>query len=233
MSFGQPPEKVDFWYRDQGLTVNSALTVRDPAGNVLASFNGANSWVNVVVNGPIGTIELKNNAAAGTFYTVIDDFTAEFGSTKVYCTAKPGLACGTPSIASSGQASATASSGFTISASPARSNKTGILLYTPSGRANQPFPAGGHILCLATPPLRRGGPTNSGGTPGPNCDGVFSIDWNAFAQGVWMPPGGQMQSNPAGFLKTIGQVVNVQWWGRDTLSTGTFMSDALEYTVCP
>ena len=84
-----------------------------------------------------------------------------------YCTAKPGLACGVPSISSTGTPSASATSGFIVQASPARSKKTGILLYTSTGRANQPFPSGNHILCLATPPLRRGGPTDSGGTPGP------------------------------------------------------------------
>jgi len=62
---------------------------------------------------------------------------------------------------------------------------------------------------------------------------VFTIDWNAFAHGVWMPPGGQAPNNPAPFLVSAGQVVNVQWWGRDSVMTGSFMSDALEYTVCP
>jgi plastocyanin len=150
-----------------------------------------------------------------------------------YCTAKGGLACGPTAIASVGVPSATAASGFTITAAPARSNKPGILLYTSAGRANLPFPQGGHILCIQASPLRRGGPTASGGTPGPNCDGVFTIDWNAFAHGVWVPPGGQTPNSPAPFLLVIGQQVNAQWWGRDTVATGSFMSDALEYRVCP
>ena len=150
-----------------------------------------------------------------------------------YCTAKPGLACGVPSISSTGTPSASATSGFLIQASPARSKKTGILLYTSTGRANQPFPSGGHILCLSTPPLRRGGPVDSGGTPGPNCDGVFTLDMNAFAHGLWVPQGGQASNNPAPFLRSISQQINCQWWGRDSVATGTFMSDALEYIVCP
>jgi len=151
----------------------------------------------------------------------------------IYCTAKSGLACGLPSISSTGTPSAAATSGFVIQAGPARSNKTGILLYTNTGRANQPFPSGGHILCLSTPPLRRGGPTDSGGTPGPNCDGVFTLDMNAFAHGLWVPPGGQAANNPAPFLLSAGQQINCQWWGRDSVASGSFMSDALEYTICP
>ena len=232
VSFGQTLQGVDFWYRDQSSSVQSQVLVCDPSFNVLASFNGSTAWTHVQVSGPIAQIDVLNLSATSG-HAVIDDFKAIFGSTVIYCTAKSGLACGTPAIAFSGQASATALSGFTISAAPARSNRTGILLYTSSGRANLPFPAGGHILCIASSPLRRGGPTSSGGTPGPNCDGVFTIDWNAFSHGVWVPPGGQAANNPAPFLLSAGQVVNVQWWGRDSVASGSFMSDALEYTVCP
>jgi hypothetical protein len=233
VNFGQPLQGVDFWYRDESNSVKSQVLVCDPNFNVLATFNGSTSWTHVQFTGTIGQIDVLNLTPSSTAHAVIDDFKAIFGTTLTYCTAKSGLACGTPAIAFSGQSSATAVSGFTISAAPARSNRTGILLYTSSGRANLAFPAGGHILCIATSPLRRGGPTSSGGTPGPNCDGVFTIDWNAFAHGVWAPPGGQAANNPAPFLVSAGQVVNVQWWGRDSLATGSFMSDALEYTVCP
>ena len=56
---------------------------------------------------------------------------------------------------------------------------------------------------------------------------------NAFAQGLWVPPGGQAPNNPAPFLTTAGQQINVQWWGRDTPGTGSFMSDGLEYVTGP
>ena len=147
----------------------------------------------------------------------------------VYCTAKAGLACGTPSIAATGIPSASATSGFTISAAPAGSNRMGILLYTSSGRANVPFPSSGHILCVQAP-LKRGGPANSGGTPG-GCDGVFALDMNQYASGNYNP--GFPTHNPATFLLTPGQQVNCQWWGRDSVATGSFMSDAIEYLVCP
>ena len=147
----------------------------------------------------------------------------------LYCTPKSGLACGTPSIGSFGTPSASSTSGFTVVASPARSNRTGILLYTSAGRANLAFPAGGHILCIAPSPLRRGGPANSGGTAGPNCDGTFSLDMNAFASGNYMP--GFPTHSPAGFLSSVGQTVNCQWWGRDSVATGSYMTGGVEYVV--
>ena len=141
------------------------------------------------------------------------------------------MACGTPVVMFAGAPSASATSGFVISVAPARPNKVGILLYTSAGRANLPFPSGGHILCVQFPPLKRGGPVNSGGTSGPNCDGVFSLDMNQFASGNYNP--GFPTHNPAAFLLVPGQQVNCQWWGRDSPATGSFMSDGLEYTVCP
>ena len=172
----------------------------------------------------------------GAFNPVIIDFTdltieCTPVPPSVYCTAKSGLTCGTPAMSSTGFPSASASAGFVISAAPARSNRTGVLLYTNAGRGNLPFPSGGHILCVATPPLRRGGPVNSGGTPGPNCDGVFSLDMNAFATGNYNPA--FPTHNPAAFLTTPGEQVNCQWWGRDSIATGSFMSDAIEYWICP
>ena len=142
----------------------------------------------------------------------------------VYCTAKTGF-CGAASISASGTPSASATSGFVIQAAPALDNRFGIFLYSSQGRGNASFSGG--TLCLGTPGILRSAAVNSGGAPwpaGPACDGTFSIDWNAFAQGM---AGG----NPAAFLKTIGQQVNVQVWGRDTVNTGPYLSDALEYLV--
>ena len=39
--------------------------------------------------------------------------------------------------------------------------------------------------------------------------------------------------NPQGYLLSLGQQINVQTWGRDSLATGSFLSDALEYFVGP
>jgi hypothetical protein len=150
-----------------------------------------------------------------------------------FCTAKAGLACGTPSISSTGTASASASSGFVISASPARGNRLGVLLYN-TALAPAPLPFNGGLLCVQPMGLRRGGPTNSLGTSGA-CDGVFSIDMNTFAQGLWVvPPTGAIPpNNPAGFLTTAGTSVHCQFWGRDSIQTGSYVSEGLSFSVCP
>jgi hypothetical protein len=31
----------------------------------------------------------------------------------------------------------------------------------------------------------------------------------------------------------VGQQVNVQWWGRDTVANGSYLSEGLEYVVAP
>jgi hypothetical protein len=141
-----------------------------------------------------------------------------------YCQAKTNSCGQLPQIASSGQSSATQTSGYDVTASDAKAGRAGFLLYGMNGRARLAF-AGG-TLCM-NPPLRRGIAVFAiGGTPGPACDAIFSIDWNAFAAG-------SLGGNPAPFLRSLGQRVQVQWWGRDTPAHGSFLSNALDYTVCP
>ena len=146
--------------------------------------------------------------------------------------------CGTPSIGASGIPSAT-SGNFVVSAGPARSCKAGILLYNTTqitpGLAFQ-----GGTLCIEPMGLRRAGPTDSMGTPGgASCDGNFAIDMNSFAQGAWVVPdcaglpSGIPPNNQAAFLVTPGQSVFTQFWGRDSVATGSFVSDGLGYVVGP
>ena len=87
--------------------------------------------------------------------------------------------------------------------------------------------------------IRRAGPTNSQGTPGANCDGEFAIDMNTFAVGLWSVPdcaglpSGLTSNNPAAYLTSPGQDVYCQFWGRDSVATGSFVSDGLHYTIEP
>jgi hypothetical protein len=141
-----------------------------------------------------------------------------------YCTAKTNSCGGTPAIGSTGTPSAAAQSGFVITGSGARPAKTGLVIYGPNGRNNAPFQGG--TLCVAASGLRRSPvSTSTGGSPGA-CDATLSMDWNAFASGA----GG---GNPAAFLKNVGQQVNLQWWARDTMANGSYLSNGLEYTLCP
>lgn len=142
-----------------------------------------------------------------------------------YCTAKLNSCGGTPAVSAAGMASASAGSGFTLSASGAQTGKSGLVLYTSGGARVPAAPFQGGLLCIASPLRRSVVTTASGGTPG-NCDAGFDLDWNAFASG-------NAGGNPAGFLTTPGQRVDLQVWGRDTVQHGSFLSQALSYQVCP
>ncbi len=147
------------------------------------------------------------------------------GAPFVYCAAKLNSCGGLPAISFSGAPSATLTSGFLIEASGARAGKQGLLLYGANGASNAPFQGG--TLCVAPIGIKRGPASISiGGTPGAFCDALFRIDMNAFASG-------NAGGNPAPFLNTIGQRVNVQWWGRDSTANGSFLSDAIQYNACP
>jgi hypothetical protein len=140
-----------------------------------------------------------------------------------YCTAKPN-SCGTlPAIAYTGMPSASSTGPFVVSASNTKALKSGLLLYTDSGRGSLPFSGG--TLCIASAPVKRSvAVTDTSGTPG-HCDGTLSIDMNAFATGA-------LGGNPLASLTVPGTQVNCQFWGRDTLANGALLTDALEYFVC-
>jgi hypothetical protein len=154
-----------------------------------------------------------------------------------FCTAKAGLTCGTPAIAAYGAPSATNTAGWVVSAAPARSCRSGILLYNTAPAAGIPFQGG--TLCVSPMGIRRAGSTNSLGTRGNFCDGAFSIDMNRFTQGLWQvpncagTPSGLPASVPAPFLLVPGTNVFAQFWGRDALATGSFLSDAVAWTTGP
>jgi len=139
------------------------------------------------------------------------------GSGGVYCTAKVNSAGCTPAIASSGSPSASAGSGFVISASQVLSDKSGVLFYSKSGPAALSFLGG--VLC-AQPPLVRTKLQTSGGSP--PCGGSFAVDFNAWiASGV----------DPA---LAAGQEVNAQYWSRDpgfAPPNHMSLSDAIEFVI--
>jgi hypothetical protein len=144
-----------------------------------------------------------------------------------YCTAKTtSLSC-SPSIGSTGVASATVGSGFVVNGTSFINNKSCLLFYGVSGQAATLFQGG--ILCVKAQIKRTPG-TNTFGNPPPNdCSGVPAIDMNLFAVG-----GGG--GTPLAALTVSGTAVDCQWWGRDPgfeAPNNTQLSNGLHYIVGP
>jgi hypothetical protein len=145
-----------------------------------------------------------------------------------YCAGKVNSLGCTPSLVFEGVSSATASSGFTVTATQELNRRRGMILYSLSGPATMPFQGG--TLCVQSP-VRRTPLQMSGGSalPANDCTGSYALDWNAYAAGL---AGGQ--PDPA--LRVPGTVVWVQAWGRDpgyAAPNDTSLSNGLRYVVGP
>ena len=122
-------------------------------------------------------------------------------------------------------ASATATSGFTVTASTVEGNKDGLFFYGTNGRQAVPWGNGTSFQCVI-PPVRRGGLLSGTGTVGA-CDGSFTQDLNA----LWCPTCPKAGQNPG-----AGAAVQAQLWYRDPRNTSnqsTSLSDAVEFCVQP
>jgi len=141
-----------------------------------------------------------------------------------YCEAGLSTNFCSPTMIASGTASASSSSGFTLTCTGVEGQKTGLILYGVSGRLAQPWgPIGGSVMCVAHP-VQRTTSSNSGGTVN-NCDGSISIDWLAF---VAAHPGALGQP------LTPGAIIDAQCWYRDPPAPkGTNLSNGIEFELCP
>ena len=132
-----------------------------------------------------------------------------------------------PAMASLGQPSASAGSGFYVQGTNFINNKNCLLFYGNTGQASLPYQGG--TLCVKSP-IKRTPSTNTHGNLPPNdCSGVPSIDMNRFAVGG-------LGGTPLPALTVPGTVVDCQWWGRDpglAAPNNTMLSNGLEYVVGP
>jgi len=142
-----------------------------------------------------------------------------------YCTSGLSASGCQALISALGAASATASSGFVLSASGGEGAKDGLFFFGGSGRQANPWGNGTSYQCVV-PPVRRAGLLSGAGTAG-QCDGLFAQDLNA----LWCATCPKPQKNYG-----AGSVVQAQLWYRDPLNTSnqtTSLSDAIEFLVGP
>lgn len=143
-----------------------------------------------------------------------------------YCTAGTTTNGCVPSIGATGAASATATSGFTITVSNVEGQKQGIIFYgiSNTGFTGSPWGTGGTSFLCVKAPLQRTGVQSSGGTIG-GCNGSLSLDWNAYRSTHPIALG-----NPF----SAGQIVFAQGWFRDPPAVKTTnLSDAIKFGVGP
>jgi hypothetical protein len=147
-------------------------------------------------------------------------FTIDPSTPTVYCTAKVNSLGCTPAIGFTGSPSASAGSGFNITATNVLNNKNGLLFYSTLGQPGLPFQGG--TLC-AKAPIKRTPVQSSGGNPPPNdCTGSYTFDFNVhISSGI----------DPA---LVFGATVDAQYWARDPgfpPPNNTSLTNALDFTV--
>jgi hypothetical protein len=161
-----------------------------------------------------------NGTNSGAAYII--DLT---GSPVTYCTAGVSANGCTATLSAVGTPSATATTGFTVTASDVEGDKDGLYFFGTNGRQANNWGSSSSFQCLVTPVLRSG-LIQGIGTPG-LCDNSISRDLNA----LWCPTCTNPLKNPG-----AGALVGIQLWYRDPFSTSnqtTGLTNAMEFTVCP
>ena len=142
-----------------------------------------------------------------------------------YCTAGLSASGCQATLSALGTASATASSGFTVTASTVEGQKDGLYFFATNGRQANSWGNGTSFQCVV-PPVTRAGLMPGSGSPGA-CDGSFAQDLNS----LWCASCPGSAKNPG-----AGTLVGLQLWYRDPFNTSnqtTSLSDALEFPVGP
>jgi hypothetical protein len=155
----------------------------------------------------------------------IDDLHVGGGAgASTYCTAGTTSHGCVPAIAWSGTPSASASSGFTISASGVEGQRLGLFFYGAAGQQALSWGAGGTSFLCIKAPVQRMTPQQSGGTVN-QCNGALSQDWSAFLAAT---PGA------LGHPLMAGQVFDAQGWFRDPPAVKTTnLTDGLHFVLAP
>jgi Tol biopolymer transport system component len=214
----------DVFVRDRQTGVTERVSV-DPLG---AQSTGASSDPAVSADGRCVAFQsYATNLVAADTNGYLDVFVRDRGwlFPGAFCTAGTTSNGCLASISGVGTPSASSSSGFTLSVNAVEGQKQGLVFYgiDNTGFAAAPWGASTSFLCVK-PPTQRTPVQSSGGTAGA-CDGVLSVDWNAF---VAATPGA------LGAPFAAGQHVFAQGWFRDPPSPKTTaLSNAIEFVVAP
>ena len=205
----------DGWWTNVDASAPGVFNTTQSPACVNAALNGTGCyWFGGWPSGPLGS-----------FWMVLGSTGTCSGCANrpvTYCTAGSSANGCSALISAAGVSSATASTGFFLSASNVEGNKDGLFFFGANGRQANSWGNGSSFQCVV-PPVKRGSLLNGVGTAGA-CDGAAGYDLNA----RWTAKPNHAQ--PA------GSVVQAQFWYRDPASTSnqsTSLSDALEWTVCP
>jgi hypothetical protein len=189
------------------------------------AFNGTVSKVgnNLHLSTPVNSTFAFSDPTSGASgsITVMGTLNADWTcpSASTYCTAKTNSLGCVPAIATSGSASYTSASAFTISASNILNQKNGLLFY---GYAASTTPFQGGIKCVAAPTLRTVIQSSGGSSSGSDCTGTFAFDFNAQIQSLIDP------------LLVPGKEVFAQYWSRDPASLSTTnLTNGARFTIAP
>jgi hypothetical protein len=244
-SYGDPIAGYWRWYSNNQ---NSAID-----DTFVVQINNGSGWVTVETVGPNGseaqggwyyhefhvnqfvtptaTVQLRFRASdLGTGSIVeaaVDDLTIrdiDCSAPSVYCTAGTSANGCVATLSSTGTPSASAGSGFTITASNVEGQKSGLVFYGVSGALANSWGSGSSSFLCVKAPTQRTPAQASGGTIDA-CDGALALDWNAFI------------ANFPGALGTpfsAGQSVWAQAWYRDPPSPNTTsLSNGIQFTTGP
>ncbi|MCP3917279.1 MAG: CehA/McbA family metallohydrolase [bacterium] len=158
----------------------------------------------------------ENGAGSRVAYSNPVFFVPSDQNVFTYCTGKASSLGCTPDIAWSGTPSATAGSGFTISASDLIPNSFGLMIY---GLAPDFRPFQDATLCVGLPFVRTPIQNSGSGGSAP-CSGEYTLDFNTLIASGMDP------------TLTVGTTVFSQYWQRDNAASfGSGLSNALQFTI--
>ncbi len=191
-------------------------------------FSGAQIFSGWIRGDIAGTIVYRVRAAdehGNSSVSAQKSYTATgcTGNVYAYCTAGTTSSGCVPLITGIGTPSASAGSGFTISASAVEGLQSGLIFYGTSGVVASTWGTSSSFMCVKAP-LERGPVTNSGGA-GAGCVGTLSLDWNLYVA---------THAGAIGVPFSGGETVYAQAWFRDPPTPKTTnLSGGLSFIVCP